>query len=55
MQLRAVVQLARRLAATNVDLSTDDDATGYGFSLRRDDDVLLSGKVDGASTSISVH
>jgi hypothetical protein len=53
-QLRALVHLARQLAATNVDLSARQDE-GLGFALRRDDEVLVRGEVRGAATCISVH
>lgn len=55
LQLRALVHLARQLAATDIDLSAPADDRGFGFALRRDDDVLLEGEVRGAATSMNVH
>jgi hypothetical protein len=50
-QLRAVVQLARRLAATKVDLVAGDDE-GLDFSLARHGDVLLRGRLHGGATTM---
>ncbi|MEZ4445809.1 MAG: hypothetical protein R3B72_42425 [Polyangiaceae bacterium] len=56
LQLRALVHLARQLAATNVDLSPSDGGGALGFALRRHDDVLLAGEVCGSATSMrAVH
>jgi hypothetical protein len=53
LELQAVVRLARRLAATDVELGTHDD--GLRFSVLRDDALLLQGRVSAGSTSLDVH
>jgi hypothetical protein len=52
LQLRGLVQLARKLAATNLELSAGTRKHEVGFVLARAGDVLLRGKVTSTSTSL---
>ncbi len=54
-QLRSVVQLGRRLAATTVDLEPTRRGKAYAFSIKRERSVLLRGSFDNASTNMSLH
>ncbi|MEM7392175.1 MAG: hypothetical protein AAF492_07475 [Verrucomicrobiota bacterium] len=55
LQLRALVRLARQLAATNIDLLNNRDGGGLGFAVRRQNHVLMVGEVDGSSTRFNLH
>jgi hypothetical protein len=52
LQLRRLVQLARNLAATDVDLFARGPAAALGFVVKRADDVLLRGTMSSVSTSL---
>ena len=52
VQLRGIVQLARRTAATNVELESRRGG-GLGFVVARGADVLLRGTLRGANAEIS--
>ncbi len=52
VQLRGIVQLARRAAATNVELESRRGG-GLGFVVARGEDILLRGTLRGASAEIS--
>jgi hypothetical protein len=47
LQLKGLVQLARELAATRVDLQQAPDAPGVAFAVYRGEDVLLRGALQG--------
>ncbi len=55
LQLKAVVRLARRVAATEVGLTRSRQGQGLAFEVRRDRDVVLSGQVRDGTTSMNVN
>lgn len=53
LQLRGVVQLARRLAATALDLSVGQRSRELGFAVLREGDVLVRGTFSSTGTSLA--
>lgn len=55
LQLRSLVQLARRVAATRVELSHPDECAGFTFTLRREHAVLLAGRLRPGAAHVELH
>jgi hypothetical protein len=55
LQLRSVVRLARKLAATEVALAAGESHGALRFSVLRGTDLLLRGDVTRESTHFAVH
>lgn len=55
LQLRGVVRLARRVAATEVKLAKRRGASGLAFEVRRAADVLFAGHLDAGATTMTTH
>jgi hypothetical protein len=51
IQLRGLVQLARELAASEVDLGEGEN--GFAFTVRRGEDVLMRGTLKGRVTTLA--
>jgi hypothetical protein len=50
-QLKGLVQLARELAASKLDLTRSHASAGFDFVLSRGDDVLMRGMLEGKATT----
>jgi hypothetical protein len=55
LQLKAVVRLARQIAATDVGLSRSKRAGDLAFEIRRDKNVIMSGAVRAGQMSMAVN
>lgn len=55
LELRTVVRLARRMAATDVRLAKARGGKGLAFEVRRDADVVIAGHVKDGATTMTVH
>jgi hypothetical protein len=55
LQLKGVVRLARRVAATNVDLESAAEAGAMKFVVARGDEVLLRGELRGSRTNLQAN
>jgi hypothetical protein len=55
LQVRNVVRLARRVAATEVRLEKPRSGAGLAFEVRREANVLFAGRVEHGATIMTVH
>jgi hypothetical protein len=55
LQLKGVVRMARRVAATRVDLERAPGAGAMRFVVARGDEVLLRGELAGSHTSLQAN
>ena len=55
VQLKSLVQLARRAAATNVVLETDPGSRSIRFTVARDGEILTQGTLQEGRTSLSAN
>ena len=55
LQLKRVVGLARRVAATEIELEKAGDGRSMNFVVARGDEILLRGELSGGRTSLSAN
>jgi hypothetical protein len=55
IQLKGLVGLARRVAATRVELENAPDGRSMGFTVARGDEVLVRGTLQGGRTSLRAN